>query len=110
MIEPDPRPNRSLPASTTQKTDGSNGGESRVVVDADGNQLYGSHHYRYIGAVHIPGSWWSVTLYDQDGSLIENADERYAFTSFNAIPEDDGSIVVDIAPVRPEQALNWLPC
>lgn len=78
--------------------------------DQDGNALHGDRHYRVIGRLSTPGYWWSVALYDGTGSFILNRENRYAFTSFNAIPTDDGQAIIDIAPHRPAGALNWLPC
>lgn len=99
---------RNMPGTGT--ADIIDAGAFRLLTDQDGNQLDGSLHYRVLGSLHMPGTWWSIGLYDGDGFLTPNSEERYAFTSFNLIPENDGTIVIDVASERPENALNWLPC
>src|SRR5689334_20481827 len=40
---------------------------SWILVDEDGKQLDGNAHYRVVGNLNMPGSWWSITLYDRHG-------------------------------------------
>lgn len=83
---------------------------SYIEKDAGGQDLDGRSHYRVVGPLDMSAAWWSITLYDRQHALIPNAGERYAFTSFNVIPENDGRFVIDVAPERPARVMNWLPC
>jgi hypothetical protein len=72
-------------------------------------RLKGGRHYQIRGQKDIPAAWWSVTLYDQDFFLFDNAEHRYSFAGFNVKSDDSGNFVIDVAPQRPEGATNWLP-
>ncbi len=51
--------------------------------------------------------FWTVTLYDPDGRLIENPIGRHGFTSQEIIRSSDGSFEIVVSPkARPG---NWLP-
>lgn len=51
--------------------------------------------------------FWTVTLYDPDGSLVPSALNRFGFTSQEIARKSDGSFEITIAPrARPG---NWLP-
>jgi hypothetical protein len=86
-----------------------------ALTDAAGQQFDGANRYRLTFA---PGdepparAFWSLTLYDADGYLVENPTRRYAIGNSHpplARPAD-GSIVVAIQRDRPtEPGLNWLP-
>ena len=55
----------------------------------------------------INARWWSLALYDDRGSVIENPSERYSFNSDEAIRRSDGTFRISLASTaRPE---NWLP-
>ena len=75
-------------------------------VDESGAPLSGSCDYVVAGAV--PASrYWTLTLTDPNGRLIENAAHRYAFTSAEVLRRADNSFSVAVAPAaRPG---NWLP-
>ena len=57
--------------------------------------------------------FWSMTLYDTDGFLVDNVDDRYLINdrskpNYNS----DGSLDIYIQPTRPSdpaKAKNWLP-
>jgi hypothetical protein len=53
------------------------------------------------------GAWWSLAAFDSQGRLIQNAAERYAFTSDSAMREPDGRAVITLA--RDARPGNWLP-
>jgi hypothetical protein len=72
-------------------------------------KMNGSRHYRVIGNKSLPAAWWSCTLYDSHNYLFSNPENRYAFADFNLDADPDGAFVIDIAPVRPAGARNWLP-
>lgn len=51
--------------------------------------------------------WWSLVLYDEDGSLIDNPSQRFSFSSGEAIRRSDGSYRIHLA--KNARAENWLP-
>ncbi len=82
--------------------------------DSEGRPLSGSHRYR----IHFPpgqtppvDAFWSLTMYDEDGFLVDNPIGRYTLGDRNALEfNDDGSldILVQHDAPRGSQA-NWLP-
>ena len=85
-------------------------------VDADGQTLVGGSTYR----LRIPGKipvdgFWSLTLYESDGSgrwfFYENSMNRYAISSTTAglDLEDDGSIILQISNQDKSDHPNWMP-
>lgn len=84
------------------------------MKDGEGRPLTGKHAYR----IHFePGmtppvhAFWSLTVYDRDGFLINNPIHRYTIgdrndLNFNA----DGSLDILIQHRRPARGItNWLP-
>jgi hypothetical protein len=84
-------------------------------VDATGQPLDGSRHYRLrfaAGAAPPVHAFWSVTLYDEQGYLVENPAARYAIKSGDPlVAEPDGALVIDLGPddPDPERRAGWLP-
>lgn len=84
-------------------------------ADGAGQPLDGGKHYRLrFAAGQAPPihGFWSVTLYDEQGYLIENPAQRYAVKSGDPLTaEPDGSLVIDLQPDDPGAArrANWLP-
>ena len=83
-------------------------------VDAMGRSLGGEHRYRlHFGPGQTPpaDAFWSLTMYDEEGFLIDNPIRRYAIGDrdnlrFNA----DGSLDLYIQQQSPQgQESNWLP-
>ena len=72
-------------------------------------RLKGGSHYQIAGQTNVPAAWWSITLYDADFFLFDNADHRYSFANFNLKTDDAGHFVIDVAAERPPNATNWLP-
>lgn len=72
-------------------------------------RLKGGRHYQITGQVNVPAAWWSITLYDADFFLFENAEHRYSFANFNLKTDESGHFVIDVAVARPPKATNWLP-
>lgn len=82
---------------------------SRTYVateDSDGGTLYSSCDY-VIEGQSFKAAWWSVTVFDSDGALIENPAGRYAFTRDTTAIAPDGRFVLSVA--RDARSGNWLP-
>ena len=54
-----------------------------------------------------PARYFTLTLYDGDGRLVENSTHRQGFTSHELIREADGKLDIIVAPRA--RAGNWLP-
>jgi len=84
-------------------------------TDADGEKLSSSEDYVIhfdFGETPPVNAFWSITLYDEEGYLVDNKINRYALGDrddlyFNA----DGSLDLYIQRHEPagERARNWLP-
>jgi hypothetical protein len=83
-------------------------------VDNDGNKLHGEHNYRlHFDAKGLPpvAAFWSLTVYDSDGFLVESQINRYALGDRDQLTFNvDGSLDVLIQHLPPtENVNNWLP-
>lgn len=74
--------------------------------DSNGSALHSSCDYE-ITFRPQESSWWSIAVFDRDGRLIQNAAERYAFTSDTAAISPDGRFVGLLS--RSAGGGNWLP-
>ena len=75
-------------------------------TDSAGSGLTSDCEYLIQGS-GINARWWSIALYDDRGSVIENPSGRYSFNSDEAIRRSDGTFRIHLASsARPE---NWLP-
>jgi hypothetical protein len=75
-------------------------------TDTQGYQLTSDCEYLIEGSA-LNARWWSLAVYDEHGSLIENPSQRYSFNSEEAIRRSDGTYRINLASnARPE---NWLP-
>ncbi|MBL8564752.1 MAG: DUF1214 domain-containing protein [Hyphomicrobiaceae bacterium] len=82
---------------------------SRTYVahtDNSGHTLYSSCDYTIEGQAFRAG-WWSISVFDNDGALIENPAGRYSFTRDTMAIAPDGRFVVSVA--RDARSGNWLP-
>ena len=74
--------------------------------DSEGRALTSDCDYLIEGAA-IDARWWSLAVYDDHGSLIDNPSKRFSFNSDEAIRRSDGTYRINLAKnARPE---NWLP-
>jgi len=74
--------------------------------DSDGRELSSTCEYSIEGAA-LNARWWSMAVYDEQGSLIDNPSKRFSFNSDEAIRHADGTYRINLAKnARPE---NWLP-
>jgi len=86
-----------------------------VAEDSDGRALDGSHRYRLrfaADAVPPVRGYWSLTVYDQDGWLIDNPIRRYAVSSdegLDVAADDSVEIVIQHRPPPASADRNWLP-
>jgi hypothetical protein len=84
-------------------------------VDAKGRDLAGGKSYRLRfapGETPPVNGFWSITLYDRAGYLVDHPLHRYAIKQFDPLVyERDGSLTLYIQPDDPGPArrANWLP-
>ena len=85
-----------------------------AMLDGDGRPLSGDNRYR----IHFPpgqtppvDAFWSLTLYDADGFLVDNLIGRYTLGDRDALHfNGDGSLDILIQHAAPEAPkANWLP-
>lgn len=83
-------------------------------IDSEGESLDGSRRYRlHFAAGQTPpvNAFWSLTMYDKDGFLVDNPIARYAIGDRDNLQYNaDGSLDLWIQRAEPEGRLsNWLP-
>ena len=82
-------------------------------VDGTGNLLNGKHRYiLHFPANHIPPvqAFWSLTMYEDDGFLVNNPINRYAIGDRDNLNfNEDGSLDILIQHAAPSSTDNWLP-
>ena len=85
------------------------------LYDANGEPLSGEHNYTLNfekGAWPPADAFWSMTLYDMEGYLVDNPIDRYAIGDRSGMnPNDDGSLTIYIQSESPgkDKEANWLP-
>jgi len=86
-----------------------------ALADSDGNLLNGANDYEMtFPADDLPPAkyFWSLTMYDFDGYLVDNPIDRYSLGPSHPplVKEPDGSVVVAISHDDPNDPdVNWLP-
>jgi len=86
-----------------------------TLADPDGNPYQGGEDYvLHFDADQLPpvGAFWSVTLYDSDGYLVDNPIDRYALGDRDdLLYNSDGSLDIFVQSASPGELLdsNWLP-
>ncbi|MDG1334113.1 MAG: DUF1254 domain-containing protein [Crocinitomicaceae bacterium] len=97
------------------------------TMDSNGNALSGNFKYelKFDGPIPLEkGSFWSVTIYNSDGTLVDNSNATKAGVDYDAIGQPliqdhdvtvdpDGSITLylqaDAPPADSDKFNNWLP-
>ncbi len=75
-------------------------------TDGENVSLSGNCEYRVKGKVP-EAKWWSITIYDQNGMLIENQADRYSFNATNIPLKNKAAFNISLAAnARPD---NWIP-
>ena len=85
-----------------------------AAVDTDGQKFNGSYKYLlHFPADNIPpvNGFWSLTMYDTKGFLVDNVIDRYNLSSMKDLTyNEDGSLDLLVQFDRPENnESNWLP-
>ncbi|MGI9531678.1 DUF1254 domain-containing protein [Lutimonas sp.] len=85
-----------------------------AAVDVNGEKFNGTNKYiLHFDADKLPPvkGFWSVTMYDKNGFLVDNSIERYELGSMkDMIYNEDGSLDIYIQSEAPEgREANWLP-
>lgn len=75
--------------------------------DAAGAPLDGNCRYSLSGKP-LDARWWSVTVYDDMGYLVDNPARIWSVNGANVALDDTGEWRVTISPQKPEDAA-WLP-
>lgn len=75
-----------------------------TTLDADGQPLREACHYG-LNIGEQPGSWWSVTVYDNQGYLPQNTDRRLSFDALRAEALQTRRIV--LSAVAPEDGEDY---
>lgn len=75
-------------------------------TDSSGQRLHSSCDYSVVGR-GLQEGWWTLAVYDDNGRLIQNPADRYAFNSSTIARSADGSFTVTLA--RDARPGNWLP-
>lgn len=85
-----------------------------AVTDVAGDDLNGEHRYRLHfapGALPPADAFWSLTMYDEQGFLVDNPIRRYTLGNRDSLAfNDDGSLDIAIQHQPPKNGTsNWLP-
>lgn len=75
-------------------------------TDNENKNLSGNCEYLVTG-VEPKSRWWSLTVYDQNGVLIDNPAERYSYNNTNLLQGKEIGYRITVSPnARPG---NWIP-
>ncbi|WP_299075800.1 DUF1214 domain-containing protein, partial [uncultured Paraglaciecola sp.] len=83
-------------------------------TDINGEKLHGSNKYQLrfkAGQMPPVNAFWSLTMYNTEGYLIESPINRYLVNSSDDLQlNDDGSLTIVIQHQQPtDKVSNWLP-
>lgn len=77
----------------------------RAETDNAGRRLTEGCEYTIVGA-DIPGSWWSVTVYDNDSYLPKNTDGALSIASENL--ETTNGWKIRLSSLAPNNNMAWI--
>lgn len=77
-----------------------------AYADDNGSPLLGGSDYVIQGPAPA-ARYWNITVYNEDGFLIPNDQNRWSFSSTDIQFEPDGSFIIYLS-TTPKQG-NWLP-
>ena len=98
---------RAMYARTGELPLGSTDGIAFLAVsDDDGSPLNGRCDIHIKGRLPV-ARFWTLTVYDAQGRLIENAANRYGFTSAEVLWKPDANVEIVLAPRA--RSGNWIP-
>ena len=78
-----------------------------ATTDGAGAPLDGDCRYSLSGSA-LDARWWSVTIYDEQGYLVDNAARNWSVNGANVALDAKGEWRVTISPDKPA-AGAWLP-
>lgn len=85
-------------------------------TDSEGRLLHGKHCYEICfpaGGLPPVDAFWSISHYDDQGRLTDNAVDKYTVNSLynRLLPNPDGSVTVFISTTCPQPGMeeNWPP-
>jgi hypothetical protein len=61
-----------------------------------------------IQSASVSPRWWSLTVYDDDGYLVESSEKRYSYNSENIIYNSTGNFEVYLADRPAGNIQNWI--
>jgi len=77
-----------------------------AISDGEGQRLHSSCEYALEGD-EPTARFWSISVFDEDGRLIPNAADRYAYNSATLLRSAGGNLQIALA--RSARPGNWLP-
>jgi hypothetical protein len=77
-----------------------------ATTDNQGRTIDGRCITRIKGKL-LPARFWTLTVYDGRGRLIENSSARYSFTSTEVLFDAEGDVEIWLSPRA--HSGNWLP-
>ena len=86
-----------------------------ATTDGNGERLDSSHRYTLrFDRDQLPpvNAFWSLTMYDPESYLVDNAAGRYSLGDRSGLsPDDDGALTLHLQRDKPDGATepNWLP-
>ena len=61
-----------------------------------------------IQSASVSPRWWSLTVYDDDGYLVESSEKQYSYNSENIIYNSTGNFEVYLADRPAGNIQNWI--
>jgi hypothetical protein len=81
-------------------------------IDIEQAALDGSSCYVLSGteiqSASIIPRWWSLTIYNNDGYLVESTEKQYSYNSENIIYNSNGEFEIYLADKPSNNISNWL--